>query len=146
VRITVRDAQGEVLDEWRREVHVPQDGHVTARVGTPLTYRANIRSAEQPRPPGEGAVPTADRRFRRTDRVIVTLPVASASPPSGVRADLVNGRGQTLLVLPVARHADRTWRLELPLPSLAPASYVLRLVATFDDTTVSRVLPFVLVP
>jgi hypothetical protein len=95
---------------------------------------------------GETVTPTADRRFRRTDRVMVRLPLAAEARGASVRAELVNTRGQTLVDLPVTLDAAGQPLVELPIANLARAEYVLRLTATLEGGPVSRLVAFAVVP
>jgi VWFA-related protein len=145
VRLTARDAHGDTVDTWIRRFHVPASGDITARMGTPVVYRLRTVAAYKALTAGSGAL-TTDRHFRHTDRVVVRVPLSTDATASAIRAEIVNGRGQTLLALPVARLADGAPQVELPVASLAQAAYVLRLTATFDGTAASRLVPFAVVP
>jgi hypothetical protein len=91
-------------------------------------------------------VPAVDRRFRRTDRIVVRLPVGDAAQPA-VTAEIVNRLGETLLQLPVQRSGPgMDPQVELPVASLAQSDYVLRLTATANGAATARLVPFVVVP
>ncbi len=145
VRLTVRDEEGDTVDSWVRTFEVPGVNDVTAHVGTPVVYRARTPAAYRELSAGKASVPTTERHFHRTDRVIVRLPLSRDAMPSEIRAELVNGRGQTLLDLPVLQQSGGP-QVELPVASLAQAAYVLRLTARFDGATASRLVSFAVVP
>ena len=146
VRLTVVDAAGETLDTWVRRLQVAGAHDVSAHVGTPVVYRARTAAAYRALRSGADAAPTVGRHFRRADRVLVRLPLSAGLAASDVRAELMNGHGQTLLTLPVARRAGGLPQVELPVSSLAQSAYVLRLTATFNGAAASHLLPFAVVP
>ncbi len=93
-------------------------------------------------------VPTADRRFRRTERAVVR--VSASLPPDSVSAELLD-RGGKPLPLPVAativeRDFVRWARAELALAPLAPGDYVIRLTAKRGAEQVLTLAPFRIVP
>jgi VWFA-related protein len=144
-RIVVQDADDKPLDTWTRDLHVPEAGEVAAWLGTPVVYRARTAVAHRALAGGGDALPTLERRFRRTDRVLVRWPLSAAAGPAGVRAELVNGRGQTLVALPVSGPAGLP-QVDLPLANLAASRYLLRLTASFDDGSASHLVPFAVTP
>jgi len=88
--------------------------------------------------------PTADLRFRRTERVIVLLPASSTDAPT---ARLLDRAGRPLGI-PVAaairQEPDGSrWRAaELALAPLAPGDYLIEITTAADRTlTAFRVLP-----
>lgn len=144
VRIAVADPEGEGLDAWVRPLDLSGDG---AAVGTPLVFRPRTVAAWRRVVAGGEMLPAVDRRFRRTERVVVRLPVAEDAPASDVKAELINRHGETLLRLPVAwPNGGRDPQVELPVASLAQADYVLRLTATANGSETSRLVPFAVVP
>ena len=140
VKVALRDQANEVLDCWTRVVQVPSSGEAAARVGTPLVLR---RSG----PADASAAPTwvLGRRFRRTDRVFVRLPVSTDGASPVVTAELVNRTGQSLLRLPVTQLAGSP-EVTLPLTSLAQSQDLLRFTASFGADETTAMVPFVVVP
>jgi VWFA-related protein len=103
----------------------------------PLFFRRSVTTGNQP-------MPTADLRFRRTERLIVEIPTTSADAGT---AQLLNRLGSPLPV-PVAtairEDADGSrWRTaQVSLAPLAPGDYVLEQSAGSDKTlSAFRVLP-----
>jgi hypothetical protein len=143
IQVTLRDRANDVLDQWTRVVHVPSERDVSARIGTPVVLRADAVM----RTPGNAvAMPwVLDRRFRRTDRVVLRLPISTSAGTPAISAELLNRTGQSLLRLPVAQPAGLP-EVALPLASLAQAEYVVRISASFGADTVTRMVSFVLVP
>ena len=145
LRISVADPLGERLDSWLRPLELPPDG--TSAIGTPQVFHPKTVAAWRALLAGGDMVPAVDRHFRRTDLVVVRLPLATGAGASDVRAELVNRHGETLLRLPVERSAAQmSPQVELPIASLAQADYVLRLTATANGATTARLVPFAVVP
>jgi hypothetical protein len=115
-------------------------------MGTPAFRRA--RSAVELRQllAAPEAAPTASRQFRRTDRVFVSA-LLSAPLPAGAAtvAELLNKAGQRLVELAAAREPGRL-AMELPVASLAPSRYILRLRVTTGDRQVEQLAAFDVVP
>ncbi len=93
---------------------------------------------------GNQAMPTADLRFRRTDRIVVELPTPSNDAGT---ARLLDRMGKALAI-PIATairdDADGTrWRtIQATLAPLAPGDYVIEVTAGAEKTlTAFRVLP-----
>jgi hypothetical protein len=140
VKVALRDEANEILDRWTRIVQVPSSNEVAARVGTPLVLRRGDRNAS-----GGTETWMLDRRFRRTDRVFVRLPVSTTSGSPVVTAELLNRIGQSLLRLAVTQPAGVP-EVTLPLTSLAQSAYVLRFTASFGQEETTAMVPFALVP
>lgn len=89
-------------------------------------------------------VPTADSRFRRTERIIIETPAAFAKD---ISARLLDRTGKPLAVPVTAVIREGTdgtrWhRLELTLAPLAPADYVVESTSGTDRTLIAfRVVP-----
>ena len=143
VQATLRDRTNDVIDRWTRLVTVPSGSEIAARLGTPIILRAD----RNPRAAGVDAqLPfILDRRFRRTDTVLVRLPASPAVGAPIVTAELLNRAGQSLLRLPVSQPAGLP-EVNLPLTSLAQSEYVLRFTTVFGEGTATQLVSFVVVP
>jgi VWFA-related protein len=147
LRFTSRDADDDTLDRWVQQQFVPDLDGTPLSLATPRFYRARspfefraIRTDPEP-------TPTASRRFRRTDRVVVEVSaVAAPGATVAVTADLLNADGQVLVELPVPALERGTTRLELPISSLAQATYVLRFTATSGEHEAQQRDAFRIVP
>lgn len=99
---------------------------------------------------GRGFQPTADARFRRTERLVAEVPRVDAE--AVVAGRLLNSTGQ-LMQIPVAvgervddATGTRTVTAELSLAPLAAGEYVLELTATKGDRTETLTYAIRLVP
>ena len=143
-RVVVKDGDGQVLDTWARDLQVPP-GDVSPNIGTPSVFRA--ASVVQYRALASGAPvsPTPVRRFRRTDRAIVRLPIRAERVPVDVQ--LLNRQGVPLQTLrAVQAPVPDAVQVEVPLSSLAQADYLLRFLVGIGQARTSRVVPFTLAP
>jgi VWFA-related protein len=144
VRLTARDVNGEELDSWIRQVDVPAADHPAADLGTPIVLRARTPSEYVALTRGGDAPAIPSRQFRRGDHIVVRIPVASSIQADSVRAELLNTGGQVLRMLPVRTLPGSLPQIDLPLGSLAPAAYLLRITATADgsNSRASQLLSF----
>ncbi len=98
--------------------------------------------------PKSEELPTADRRFRRTERLVVQASASMA--PDSVTAELLD-RGGKVLPLPVTASVVeidfvRWARAELVLAPLAPGDYLLRIASKRGDEQVVTLAPFRIIP
>jgi VWFA-related protein len=143
LRLTSYDQQGEVLDRWPEDVTVPALTGEALALATPRFLLA--RSAFELRALQSTAdvTPTASRRLRKSDRLLVELEAYGAGGSPELAVELLNQRGVSLVTLPVpAPPEGRRPRVEVPLQSLAPAVYVLRIRAKTPDSQVEHHAPF----
>jgi VWFA-related protein len=130
LRVTVRSDGGSVLDRWTQSLVVPDYTAASLKLGTPRVFRtrtlAETRSFEaDPHP-----TPSASRRFRRTDRLVIDVPYEAASGQPEIKAHLTNRDGKVLAPLTLAKGPDGVARVAMPLASLAPSTYTVRVEVT----------------
>jgi VWFA-related protein len=145
LRFTAEGADGAVIDQWHQGVAVPKLTGAPVALSTPRFLRA--RSAFEARALERGAIPspTASRRFRKTDRVVVDVE-CYADGQAVVTAQLLNGRGDRLTDLAASAGTSGYTRFTLPLSSVAPGTYVLRLQARAGDHDAYQRSAFRVVP
>jgi VWFA-related protein len=146
LRFTTYDTAGDVLDRWTEDVNVPAITSEALALATPRFLLA--RSAFELRALREApnTAPTASRRLRKTDRLLIEVEAYSASGEPELVAELLNQKGTSLVTLPVPALTNNKARFEIPLQSLAPAVYVLRIRAKSADKQVEQHAPFRIVP
>jgi hypothetical protein len=143
LRITVEGQRGQVIDSVTRELTLPDFTKVEVSMGTPRVFRgrtvrdlANIRA-------NAAAIPTADREFSRTERLLVRV---DAYTPGEVQpkvtARLLNRSGQKMADLPVQMPAGPTAELELALSSLPTGDYLIELNAAAESGTAQEMIAF----
>jgi len=98
--------------------------------------------------PNSEELPTADRRFRRTERLIVQASASMA--PDAVTAELLDRSGKVLPLPVTASIVDKDFvrwsRAELVLAPLAAGDYLLRIASRRGDERVVTLAPFRIIP
>jgi VWFA-related protein len=138
---------GEIaLDNDEREVIVPDLTTTDVAVATPRVYVARNALEFRTISKDPQAAPTADRDFRRTDRLVIRV---EAYAPGGatpkLTARLLNKQGQAMADIPVSAPAAGTdpFLVDFPLASLAPGEYLLELAASTEGAPAStQLIPF----
>ena len=86
--------------------------------------------------------PSASRRFRRTDRIVIDVPYETIGGEPEFRAQLTNRDGKVLASLPLAKGPDGVARVVMPLASLAPSTYTVRVEVKAGDEQGAQVVAF----
>ncbi|MFP5379204.1 MAG: VWA domain-containing protein [Vicinamibacteria bacterium] len=147
LRFTARDAEGATLDRWVQPFEVPDLGKTPLGLSTPRFFRARSPFELRAIRADAAPTPTASRRFRRTDRVLVEVaPFAGTGAPPELTAELLNADGKSLVEFPVPPLENGAVRFELPVASLAQATYVLRIVARSGEHEAEQRDAFRIVP
>lgn len=156
VRIEVRDVALQPGDLAARVRVAPAAGGLPfqdlARVTVPDAWPLAGGARLLRRTPVTAArfVPTADPRFRRSDRLQVEVPLASGAAPSGAR--LLDARGEPLPVplSPVLVDSDPSglaWAVvETALAPLAAGDYLVEVTVRRSETTETALVAFRIVP
>jgi hypothetical protein len=84
--------------------------------------------------------------LRKSDRLLVELEVYAESATPEVSVELLNQKGDGLVKIPVTPNTTGKLRVEIPLQSLAPATYVLKVVARAAENVAENHVPFRIVP
>ena len=144
LRFAAVTADGEVLDRWTQPVTAAALDGSGLTLGTPRVFRAQSAFEARALATDTDRAPSAARRFRHTDRVFVDVGwyAADGQVPE-MSAHLLNGNGDTLVELPVAPQANGQVRIALPISSLAPSTYVLRLSAHAGERVAQEQLAFI---
>ena len=145
LRLSIQNGNA-ALDSDDREVIVPDLTATELSFGTPrisvarsaLEFRSLSKDAD--------AMPTAERDFRRTDRLVIwTDAYAPGSAQVTVTSKLLNKQGQRLADIPVTAPstAGQAFMIDLPLASLAPGEYLLELTAAAEGQgPATHLIPF----
>lgn len=144
-RFTSLDAQGDVLDRWTQDVVVPPLQGEPVSLATPRFLLARspfeFRALQSPDAP-----PAASRRLRKSDRLLVELEAYASSGTPELAVELLNQKGESLVTLPAPATASGKARVEIPLQSLAAATYVLKVTASTAEHRAEQHAPFRVVP
>ena len=145
LRMSIQGGQV-TLDSDDREVVVPDLTTTDVGFATPKVFVARNALEFRALTKNPEAVPTADRDFRRTDRIVIRAEAyAPGTAVLKVTARLVNKQGQPLADVPVPAPAAATdpYVVDLPLASLAPGEYLLELsAATEGAPAATQLIPF----
>ncbi|MDH4065522.1 MAG: VWA domain-containing protein, partial [Acidobacteriota bacterium] len=126
LKVTVRSPGGSVLDRWTQSLVVPSYASAALRLGTPRVFRARSLAEARAFEADPQPTPTASRRFRRTDRLVIDVPYTVQSGEPKIQASLTNRDGKVLAPLELAPGPTGVARVALPLASMAPSTYTVR--------------------
>jgi VWFA-related protein len=142
LRVRSRPAGGGLPTTDTMRVDVPEAPAAARLAAGQPTYARRIGGASA------ADVPTADRRFRRTERVVVQ--VSASLAPEAVSAELLDRNGKPL-PLPVTativeKDFVRSARAEIALSPLAAGDYIIRVTMRRGAEQVLTLAPFRIVP
>ncbi len=141
-RMTVRAPDGSEVDRWTDRVVVPDYSDDDIELGTPRVYRTRSLSESRRFDAGAESMPTVSRHFRRTDRLVIDVPWMAPNGDLDVSVRLTSRDGTSLTTLPLASNDAGRARIVLPLVSLAPSTYVVRVDATMGDERATQQVAF----
>ena len=146
LRFTTYDAKGELLDRWANEIAVPDYAAKPLSLASPRFLLARSPFELRALLSTPDATPTASRRLRKSDRLLVELQAYAASGEPELSIELLNQKGASLITIPVPTAPTGRPRVEIPLQSLAPATYVLKVTAKTAGQQAEQHVPFRVVP
>ena len=142
LRFTLKDHKGDTLDRWARPWNPPTQAGALS-LATPRFLRARSAFEYRALEGDPSPTPSATRRFDRTDRVLVDIEAyGSGQAERVITAELLNQAGDKLRDLPVPVPIDGRTRIVIPVQSLAPSRYVLRVQATSGEQTARHLEAF----
>jgi VWFA-related protein len=141
LQTTIRDAQGQTIDEDTRVITVPDFADLPLALGTPVVHRARNPSELRALTAGSEPPPFASREFSRSDRLFIRLAVyGSGAAEATVSAHLLGRGGAALLPLPVTK-ASGSYHIDLPLSSVARGDYLIEIAAVAGDDRATTLVP-----
>jgi VWFA-related protein len=143
LKIVVEGARGEVVDSVSRELTLPDFTRVQVAFSTPRVYRGRTVRELTAIKANPAAVPTADRDFSRTDRLLIRTEAYTpgAAVPT-LTARLLNRGGGRMADLPVQPGTGGASDIELPLSSLAAGDYLIELNAKTESGSAQELIAF----
>ena len=142
LRIVVEGVKGQVIDSVTRELTLPDFTRVQVGLSTPRVFRGRTVKDLTTIKSNPAAMPTADREFSRTDRLLIRV---DGYAPGGVTpamtARLLNRGGQRMADLPVQAQGA-AGDIELPLASLPVGDYLIELNAKTEAGTAQELIAF----
>jgi hypothetical protein len=143
LRVTVQSASGQVLDSSTNDVTVPDYTTPQVSFGTPRLFRARTPRDIQAIKANAAPVPSTDRSFTRTERVLVRVDAYSpGSAPPLVTARLLNRAGTSMFDVPVQTSSGGAAEMELAFAALAAGEYLLELSAKADAGAAQEMVAF----
>jgi VWFA-related protein len=146
LRYTSYDPAGELLDRWAQDISVPDLSTDAVALATPRFLLARSPFELRALLSSTDATPTASRRLRKSDRLLVELEAYASAGTPELTIELLNQRGESLVALPVPEPKSGLPRVEIPLQSLAPATYLLKVTAKAGDSAAEQHASFRIVP
>jgi VWFA-related protein len=146
LRFTSYDAAGELLDRWAHDVSVPNLASDAVALATPRFLLARSPFELRALLSTPNATPAASRRLRKSDRLLVELEAYAPNGRPELSIELLNQRGVSLVSIPVPDAESGRPRVEIPLQSLAPAVYLLKVTAKTADDRAEQHAVFRIVP
>jgi hypothetical protein len=144
LRYQVENEHAGIVDTSMQEVEVPDLSAPELQVTTPVVLRARTVKEFRDLSADQTAVPTPNREFRRTDRLIMRFEVfgpGNAMPK--VTAKLLNRTGQPMSDVPLAgQPAGSGFQLDLPLAGMAAGEYLVEVAATTDAGSARQLVAF----
>ena len=143
LRMQVENQQATVIDTNTHEYKVPDLTAPQVQLSTPEVLRARTLKEYKDLDANPDAIPTPNRDFRRTDRLIIRV---DAYAPGGGHL-----RSRPVCSIGPARHNDiavgpgksaGTHQIDLPLASLAAAEYVIEIAAKGESGTAKQMIAF----
>jgi VWFA-related protein len=146
LRFTARDGERRVLDQWHETITVPAFTGDELALATPRFLIARSPFELRAIRNNPDAPPSATRRVRKSDRLLVEIEAYAPGGPPELTLELLNQSGERLVSLPVPQPASGRPRVEIPVQSLAPATYIVKITAAAGDQQVDAHASFVIVP
>jgi len=143
MKIVVEGQRGQVVDSVSRELTLPDFTRVQVGMATPRVFRGRTVRDLNAIKANPDAIPTADRDFSRTDRLLVRVEAYTpgGSVP-GMTARLLNRGGGKMADLPVQAGQGGAGDIELPLSALAAGDYLIEINAKSESGTAQELIAF----
>ena len=147
ISMAIEAESGEVLDRDRGEIEIPDFTSTDVVLSTPAFLRARNNMEWQNLVEDWDAVPTANREFRRTDRLLLRFETyAPGTEVPDVKARLLNRGGEPIHPLDVRpAEAGHPYQVDIAPAHLPPGEYVIELAATTPTSETTQLVAFKLV-
>jgi VWFA-related protein len=145
IQTTVRDSQGQTIDEDARQLAIPDFARTRLALSSPAVLRARNPIELRALRGDKDATPFAGREFTRTDRLFIRFAVyGDAASRAVVSARILSRAGAPLLLLTVTGPTSPGdgYEIDLPLASVARGDYLVELVASAGDDRSEILIPF----
>jgi VWFA-related protein len=147
IRFTSLTTAGDIIDRWIQAMTIPSLSNEPLVLSTPRFLRARGMIEFRAIEANPAPAPVAATRFRPSDRVLVEIECQAAAGSSPeIKVELLNARGDLLKPLPSPPLVDGRLRMTLPVGSLAPSTYVLKITASSGEQAVEQWAAFRVAP
>lgn len=145
--VTMKDADGNALDEEARSIAVPDLSGAGLALSSPVVLRARNLAEARTIAATPDAAPFAAREFVRTDRLFVRF-VVYAAAQAIASAHLLSRAGAPLAELAVTARPgiEGGYQIDLPLSSTARGDYLLAVEAVDGAQKARALVPLRVVP
>lgn len=135
---------GDVLERDRLEVDIPDFTSTELVLSTPSFLRARNEMEWKGLVNDWGAIPTASRDFRRTERVLVRFQAyAPGTESPEVRARLLNRSGEVIHPLDVRQvESGNSYQVDLRPAHLPPGDYVIEIAVASSSKDLNQLIAF----
>jgi len=142
--MAVEDEGGEILDRDIEQIKVPDFTATSALLSTPSIIRARSYMEWTALLKDWTAVPTASRRFRRTDRLLLRFEAYTrGDDPPDIRARILNSQGNQIHPLTVqSTENGYAYQVALAPAHLPPGDYVIELTAVTLSNETTELVAF----
>ena len=142
--VAIEDEYGDVIDRRVEEVTIPDFTGTDVALSTPAVLRARTALEMRQHVADPDAVPTASRRFRRTEELLVRVEAyAPGDVTPVVSAQLLSREGTTMRELAIEQPAHGgPHEVRLSLASFPRGDYLLKISAAAGDDVATTVVAF----
>jgi hypothetical protein len=146
LRLSVEGASGQMIDSDILDLDVPDYTAPQVSLTTPQVLRARNAIEVRQLNANPGAVPVADREFRRTERLLIRFSASGPGtevPETSVR--LLNRAGQRMSDLPTQPVAGATGgrlQVDLPLAGLPAGEYIVEVKSAAGGSEAKQFVGF----
>jgi VWFA-related protein len=146
LEIALEDANKEVIDRETRQIVVPSLG-LGLTFSTPQVFRARTLPEFRALATNPDAVPSIEREFRRTDRLLFRVGAQSASGTPAISARMLNRDGGQMSTLPVTpAESGGLSQMDVSLAAIPPGDYLIEVTAKDSAETATTLVAFRVIP
>jgi VWFA-related protein len=143
LRMTVKGADGKVIDSDASTVTVPDYSKAPVAISTPRLYRARTAHEMLLLRHNPDTAPTPSRDFSRTEQILIRFDAyAGGGARPAVTARLLNRGGQPMADVPVQAADGQPFLIDFPLASLAAGEYVIEINAKASSGSAQQLIAF----
>jgi VWFA-related protein len=142
LKLSVEGMRTKAMDSDTRDVDVPDLTEPKVALSTPVVYRARTVREFRALVADAASVPTPDRQFSRTERLLVRVEAYGPAGAPAVTARLLNRAGTEMSAMPPQPDPASPGRytFDLPLAPLAAGEYLIEITAKGDGGEATQLI------